>query len=215
MENSTYLNRRKSSLSLITSLNKDVNSMIGRIFHKNQSGLYTSLIEEVEYIETLYKHLLTSNEDDQIQILNFLKFALENNINNAEIFNSISTNIDNIKLPFSLILLKIFIVPENKEIHSLIKDIFVVLLNNISINAFNYEYVYQNLVIYFRQNDKKITVDKMSRYLDILKILYGERINASKPKNYFYFSGNACIKVQSNYFEEEKIKISNVNIGLI
>ena len=124
MENSTYLNRRKSSLSLMTSLNKDVNSMIGRIFHKNQSGLYTSLIEEVEYIETLYKHLLTSNEDDQIQILNFLKFALENNINNAEIFNSISTNIDNIKLPFSLILLKIFIGSENKEIHSLIKDIF-------------------------------------------------------------------------------------------
>ena len=215
MENSTYLNRRKSSLSLMTSLNKDVNSMIGRIFHKNQSGLYTSLIEEVEYIETLYKHLLTSNEDDQIQILNFLKFALENNINNAEIFNSISTNIDNIKLPFSLILLKIFIGSENKEIHSLIKDIFEILLNNININAFNYEYVYQNLVIYFRQNDKKITVDKMSRYLDILKILYGERINASKPKNYFYFSGNACIKVQSKYFEEEKIKISNVNIGLI
>jgi hypothetical protein len=50
----------------------------------------------------------------------------------------------------------------------------------------------------------------MDRYLEILKVLYGERLNPTKPKNYFYLSGNASIKVQTKYLEEDKLKLNNV-----
>ena len=51
----------------------------------------------------------------------------------------------------------------------------------------------------------------MDKYIDILKILYGERINPNKPKNYFYFSAKGSIKVNTKYLENERIKIINVN----
>ena len=51
----------------------------------------------------------------------------------------------------------------------------------------------------------------MKSYLELLKILYGERINPSKPKNYFYLSGTGSIRVQMKSLEEEKIKINNVH----
>ena len=155
--------------------------------------------------------MFNCEDEIKIQILNHIKFFIESNLNNCEIFNRCSANIKNEKVPFSLILLKIFINSDNEKIQKSIKEIFEILINNVNIKAFNYEYVSQEISFYFRQNEVKITEIKMDKYIDILKILYGERINPNKPKNYFYFSAKGSIKVNTKYLENERIKIINVN----
>ncbi len=207
MENSEDVDQRKTLSSLISCQNEVAKNMINMIFQKNQNGSITSSIENTDNLSSLVNYLLECEEEIKLQILNFLKFILENNLNNVEIINHFSSSNNAL---FSHNLLKIFLSSDKAEIRSVIKDIFEILLNNSNINSQNYEYIFQDIVKYFRKSDLKVEVHIMDRYLEILKVLYGERLNPTKPKNYFYLSGNASIKVQTKYLEEDKLKLNNV-----
>ena len=211
MEDNLRNFHEEKKISIIITDKNDFNEIIERIFLKNTSGNYTTLIKDIDFINSLFEYLFNCEDEIKIQILNHIKFFIESNLNNCEIFNRCSANIKNEKVPFSLILLKIFINSDNEKIQKSIKEIFEILINNVNIKAFNYEYVSQEISFYFRQNEVKITEIKMDKYIDILKILYGERINPNKPKNYFYFSAKGSIKVNTKYLENERIKIINVN----
>ena len=50
----------------------------------------------------------------------------------------------------------------------------------------------------------------MDKYINLLKIFYGENLNNYDPKNYFYFSGSSSIRVNELKLEEERIKLKNV-----
>ena len=89
-----------------------------------------------------------------------------------------------------------------------------VLINNINLKKEVMEFVYQKLSVYNRllskyPNDKTLLSKKIvNKFKDLLKILYGERFNISKPYNYFYFSGTGFLKVLEKSLLETKIKIS-------
>jgi hypothetical protein len=87
------------------------------------------------------------------------------------------------------------------------------LVNNINCNKEVFEFVYQKLAKQYRSS----YVDKglIDKFLELLKILYGERLNSVKPGNYFYFSGNGAIRVDDKRLAEEKLKLdSGITISL-
>ena len=172
MEDNLRNFHEEKKISIIITDKNDFNEIIERIFLKNTSGNYTTLIKDIDFINSLFEYLFNCEDEIKIQILNHIKFFIESNLNNCEIFNRCSANIKNEKVPFSLILLKIFINSDNEKIQKSIKEIFEILINNVNIKAFNYEYVSQEISFYFRQNEVKITEIKMDKYIDILKILY-------------------------------------------
>jgi len=59
-----------------------------------------------------------------------------------------------------------------------------------------------------------LTDKLINKYIDLLKILYGEKLIEFKPTQYFYFNGNGGIKVNEKSLEEEKIKLNNVILYL-
>ena len=207
MENSEDVDPRKTLSSLITCQNELVKNMINMSFQRIQNGSYTSSIDNTENLLSLVNYMLECEEEIRLQILYLLKFILENNLNNIEIINRCSSTNNTL---FTDILLKIFLSSDRNEIRCVIKDIFEILLNNSNISSQNYEYIFQDIVKYFRKSDLKVEAPIMDRYLEILKVLYGERLNPTKPKNYFYLSGTASIKVQTKYLEEDRLKLNNV-----
>jgi len=127
MENSEDVDQRKTLSSLISCQNEVAKNMINMIFQKNQNGSITSSIENTDNLSSLVNYLLECEEEIKLQILNFLKFILENNLNNVEIINHFSSSNNAL---FSHNLLKIFLSSDKAEIRSVIKDIFEILLNN-------------------------------------------------------------------------------------
>lgn len=208
MENNENADRRKTLLSLMSNQDDVVKNLINAIFQRNQNGIYSSSIDNIENLPNLINYLIESEDEEvKLQILYLLKFVLEINLNNIEIISRCSTSNNTL---FTQNLIKIFLSCDKNEIRLVIKDIFEILLNNTNITAINYEFIFQDVVKYFREVNLKIDNKIMDRYLDILKIMYGERLNPAKPKNYFYLSGTGCIRVHNKYFEEEKLKLNNV-----
>ena len=116
MEDNLRNFHEEKKISIIITDKNDFNEIIERIFLKNTSGNYTTLIKDIDFINSLFEYLFNCEDEIKIQILNHIKFFIESNLNNCEIFNRCSANIKNEKVPFSLILLKIFINSDNEKI---------------------------------------------------------------------------------------------------
>ena len=108
------------------------------------------------------------------------------------------------------ILCDIYINTSNVQLIKTIKELLTTLSNNGNITKENLDFVYQKLSIYFRDNKMEITQELLIKYIDILKILYGENMNNPFPRNYFYFSGSSSIRINELILEEERIKLNNV-----
>jgi len=95
-----------------------------------------------------------------------------------------------------------------------ILDCLEVLINNIVLKKEVVEFVYQKISLYYKilnkfPEEKSIQSKSLiKKIIDLLKILYGEKLNVEKPYNYFYFSGNGSLKVFEKALQEEKIKLN-------
>jgi hypothetical protein len=145
-------------------------------------------------------------------MLRILRYFLEKNQNNHTIFSQIMISTkEETNINFHLILIKIYLKSDNQDLLNIIKEILELQINNVNVNKKTFDYLSQVLSEYF--NDVKSPAPNskiINKYLDIYKLLYGERLNASKPKNYFYMSGTASIVVNSKKLDKEKLKITNV-----
>jgi hypothetical protein len=207
------INSRKTrGTNTFYSKHYDFDNLTKRIFQRDKSEAYTTLFDEIEYFPTLLTNMIDADDPKKIETLNFLKFLLEKNMNNSEIMKSTSIKINNEMVSFPILLLKLYISTENNEIINLVKDVFEMMINNANIDASNYEFISQHLSKSFRDNTFTLNEKVLNKYLEILKVLYGERLNPSKPKNYFYFSGSGSIRVNQKRLEDDKIKINNVKI---
>lgn len=102
----------------------------------------------------------------------------------------------------------------NPHVLTLCREILEGFVNYINISRNVFEYLYQQIAEYFRR-EIDLTDIIMNKYINLLKILYGEKQIEFKPNNYFYFNGNGGIKVNEKSLEDDKIKMSNVIILLL
>jgi hypothetical protein len=101
----------------------------------------------------------------------------------------------------------------NSHLYQSIKDCLENLLNNVDCSKGVFEFVYQKLAKLYR--NPEINKNQFNKFLVILKLLYGDKLNPVKPSNYFYFSGNGAIRVDDKRLAEEKLKLdSGITISL-
>jgi hypothetical protein len=107
----------------------------------------------------------------------------------------------------------IFLNNSNSHVLTLCREILEGLVNYINISRNVFEYLYQQIAEFFRK-EMDLTDKLINKYIDLLKILYGEKLIEFKPTQYFYLNGNGGIKVNEKSLEEEKIKLNNVILYL-
>jgi hypothetical protein len=144
-----------------------------------------------------------------MEILDFLLFILKKFPQNCEVFMKISS--ENPKeMNILSILIKKYLITEKIEIIKILNEMIEFFINNISLDKSSMEFIFQELSIFFRSDLVLLNEILLNKFLKIFKILLGEKLSYTKPKNYFYLSGSSCIRVNEKILEEERLKISNV-----
>lgn len=200
-----------SSRSLKTKETTNLRNLLNQIYHRNKHNCYTSIINDLTSIPSLFNLLIQSAEKEKIEVLDFLNKNINYNPNNCEIYTRISKNNTNINESLIMILVKLFLTENKKEILTLVREILEILINNVDISINVFEYLYQQLAEYYRK-DMDLTNLKLMKFIDLLKILYGEKQIKFMPRNYFYFTGEGSISVSEKALEENKFKLTNVNL---
>lgn len=117
----------------------------------------------------------------------------------------------NTKYNIYQVLIDIYINSQTEILTNSIKDCLEVMINNLDSNKEVFEFIYQKLSIYYRmkqENRDQLDNTLFNKYLSLLKVLYGERLNTSRPGNYFYFSGNGALRLDDKKLSEDKIKLN-------
>ena len=188
---------------------KDV--LINSVFHLNFQSKFTFLIKDTKNLKNIFELLDQYDDNDKQAIFEVFDNCAKKVLHNSKILMSIILRNDSFNAKNLLtILCDIYINTSNVQLIKTIKELLTTLSNNGNITKENLDFVYQKLSIYFRDNKMEITQELLIKYIDILKILYGENMNNPFPRNYFYFSGSSSIRINELILEEERIKLNNV-----
>lgn len=115
---------------------------------------------------------------------------------------------------FLTILIKKYLTSNCEELLKILKDLIEFLINNVEFDKNSIEFIFQELAVCYRFNQTILNDFLLNKFLNLLKLLLGEKLSYSKPKNYFYLSGFSCIKINEKILDEERIKLSNVKYVL-
>ena len=83
-----------------------------------------------------------------------------------------------------------------------IMDILNEFVSHVTCPVEVYEFVYKYINKYSSkskgENDPVLSKELFTRFLDVMRCLYGLNANENNPCNYFYFSGEGDIKINNN-----------------
>lgn len=108
-----------------------------------------------------------------------------------------------------LVLIRLYLKTRTQSIGIIIEELLETIFNFYSVQNRYFEFIFTELSVYFRR-DLMLTRDETVKYLTILKILYGEKLNVMKPRNFLYFNQNGGIRIKEKRNDEEKLKLTNV-----
>lgn len=194
-------------------------NLIDEIFLKTQNGSFTNIIKNQGHILNLLEYLyICPNESDKLEIINYLGFNFKQVPHNMDIFLKVfivpdknNIFVKNLKkLNLFHILIDSYILSDSIIMESSIKECLEELVNNVECKKEIIEAVYQKMSVYYRiPLEEKQSLEKslFIKFLQLLKIFYGEKLNIVPPNNFFYFSGNGYIGVKK--LEEEKISLKH------
>ena len=178
----------------------EVNSLLKEIFYKSSlENKFLPIIKISDNIRKVIPFLIdfnTNKEEDikqNINLISILKdfFNLNNNL--IPLFMKIS-NLSN-DMTFYECLVKLYLNVNVNESQKQILEEFIKTINiNYSLSKDIFDYIYQQLSKYFKNNAKEKLTDKLfSRYLNLLSYLYTDisiyKKNKKQIKNYIYFNG--------------------------
>ena len=198
----------------------DKTFLLTNIFHciPNTPNRLLPLISSPNDINILFSFLNYNNDNSdenitnennknsikiKIELLNFLMTLFKMNDNLIYTFiKKCKSNIKSFFNPLIDIYLNEYTIDEYKKI---IEDFLQLLVENISIQKDELEYVYQKISVYFRNNSRiKLTEELLLKYLNLLDLFYtcslGDKNNnlnnyneiekIKEIKNFIYFNGN-------------------------
>ena len=178
----------------------EVNSLLKEIFYKSpKENKFLPIIKASDNIRKTIPFLIDFNTEKEkdikqnINLVSILKefFNLNNNL--IPLFMKIK-NLSN-DMTFYECLIKLYLnVHVNESQKQIIEELIKTININYTISKKIFDFIYQLLSKYFKNNAKEKLTDKLfSRYLNLLSYLYTDtsvyRNNKKKIKNYMYFNG--------------------------
>ena len=112
---------------------------------------------------------------------------------------------------FLSILIKKYLTSDCEELLKIVNSLIEFLINHVEIDKSSIEFVFQELAVCFRFEQTILNEHLLKKFMDILKLLFGQKLSYFKPKNFFYLSGSSSIKVNEKLLDEERIKLSDVH----
>ena len=175
-------------------------SLLKEIFYKSsEENKFLPIIKSSNNIKKIIPFLIdfnTNKEEDikhNINLISILKdfFNLNNNL--IPLFMKIS-NLSN-DMTFYECLINLYLnVNVNESQKQILEELIKIININYSLSKNLFEFIYQKLSKYFKNNAKEKLTDKLfSRYLNLLSYLYTDSSIYKKKKkqikNYIYFNG--------------------------
>ena len=193
----------------------DKDQILSNIFHQNIQSKFTCLVQDTRHLNKLLEFLITCDENNLLSILQVIDNCCKRVSHNSKILTSITINKSSKSINLYMILIDRYLVSSDKTIHCIIKEILISFINNSYFTKEIIDYVLQSLSKFFYEESKELDKEMLLKFLELLKIFYGENLYNHLHRNYFYFSGSSSIRVNELKLEHEKIKLKNVNILFI
>ena len=144
----------------------------------------------------------SNSTPNKLLILKYLQILFTKVNFNSEIFShKLSNDKERLNL-FQIIINQFINCPNDKDEYMReLKDLFILLLSQISLEKDTYHYIFSFLINYINkcnnnicldeknENNWNLTSEQLSRVLQLLQIYYQSMQNIDEPYNYFYFNG--------------------------
>ena len=202
-----------SKQNIEKSLNQDLSTLTD-----SSNILFTqNILQDIDLLKSKEIYLISQNFEEKIPdllsylqndsnsiqnkllILKYLQILFTKVNFNSEIFSYKLSN-NNERLNLFQIIIKQFISCANDKDEYMreLKDLFILLLSQISLDKDTYHYIFSFLINYINkcnnniclnEENENFTSEQLSRVLQLLQIYYQSMQSIDEPYNYFYFNG--------------------------
>lgn len=192
-----------------------------------------NFIEKFEYKSSIEEQISIVNQ--LIKILSYKKSTINiciiNRYNESKIQNESNLIIDEKsskalpiyqnenKVDFADWLIRQYFLYKSEKSTKAILNLLLIILNIIGVQKKNFNFIYQKISEYFFYSPKKyfyddakinigIDINNLSRFLNLLLLMYGYNNKVNKPYNFYYFGNDSYLKI------EPVLRQPNNNINL-
>ena len=192
-----------------------------------------NFIEKFEYKSSIEEQISIVNQ--LIKILSYKKSTINiciiNRYNESKIQNESNLIIDEKsskalpiyqnenKVDFADWLIRQYFLYKSEKSTKGILNLLLIILNIIGVQKKNFNFIYQKISEYFFYSPKKyfyddakinigIDINNLSRFLNLLLLMYGYNNKVNKPYNFYYFGNDSYLKI------EPVLRQPNNNINL-
>ena len=187
-----------SNIKFTENILQDINLLKSKEIYLISKNFELKIPEILSYLQ-----IDSNSTSNKIFILKYLQNLFSKVNFNSEIFSNIFSN-DKVRLNLFQIIINQFICCTNDKDDYMreLKDLFILLLSQITLDKDTYHYIFSFLINYInkcnnnsymnenKENIWNLTSDKLSRVLQLLQIYYQSMQSIDEPYNYFYFNGD-------------------------
>ena len=187
-----------SNIKFTENILQDINLLKSNEIYLISKNFELKIPEILSYLQSG-----SNSTSNKIFILKYLQNLFTKVNFNSEIFSNIFSN-DKVRLNLFQIIINQFICCTNDKGDYMreLKDLFILLLSQITLDKDTYHYIFSFLINYInksnnnsymnenKENIWNLTSDKLSRVLQLLQIYYQSMQSIDEPYNYFYFNGD-------------------------
>ena len=211
-----------------TQFKKEINELLSEVFLKDETNEKIQVIKKAEKIPSILSFLDSKEKPISVkyECLTILLSSFKLFPFNLDIFTKYKSEDGKMNIFTLLINMYFTTYPEQcdentkKDVlnyQKVIMDILNEFVSHVTCPVEVYEYVYKYINKYISkckgENDPILSKEMFTRFLDVMRCLYGLNANESNPCNYFYFSGESEIKINNNIGNGLNLN-SVLNIGL-
>ena len=220
-EDSSILSN-STNTSFSENILQDINLLKSKEIYLISKNLELRIPEILSYIQN------DSNSiPNKLLIIKYLENLFTNVNYNSEIFACKFSN-EKERLNLFQIIINQFIncTSDKDDYMRELKDLFIILLSNITFDKDNYRYIFSFLINYInkcnnnaylnenQENNWNLNSEKLSRILQLLQIYYQSMQTIDEPYNYLYFNGDSDNHITITNKSKNNKKILNLDESL-
>ena len=207
---------------------KEINELLSEVFLKDDTNENIQVIKKADKIPSILSFLYSKDKPitAKYKCLTMLLSSFKLFPFNLDIFTRYKSEDGNMNIFTLLINIYLETDPEQCDENTknvvlnyqkVIMDILNEFVSHVTCPVEVYEFVYKYINKYSSkskgENDPVLSKELFTRFLDVMRCLYGLNANENNPCNYFYFSGEGDIKINNNIGNGLNLN-SVINIGL-
>ena len=213
-------NNINSEPILISPNNNETDSLSENIIQEiksNEKYLITKDIESKIPVLLTYLKNKSNPISNKLIIIKYMRNLFTKVKFNSEIFKKASEKIN----IYKIIINQYIINKQEEEYLKELKDLFLLLLSQITLDKETYHYIFSFIIDYINKCNNNIAIndnnifdsEQLSKILFLLQSYYQGIQTIDEPYNYFYFSGNSdtYIKIDLKHNDNFIKKFKNIN----